>query len=101
MTTVVRLLRQLSDNPAAFGSARGVLQQAQPLLQQYTHLLQYLLTSHVASFRTSAKLLSVLQGVFSELAEKVRVFIEASVISRLCVNVLRHDDCDVTSAVCL
>ena len=87
MTTVVRLLHQLSDNPAAFGSARGVLQQAQPLLQQYTHLLQYLLTSHVASFRTSAKLLSVLQGVFSELAEKVRAFFEASVMSRLSSSV--------------
>ena len=42
-----------------------------PLLDQYCHLVEYMVTEMVATHRTSAKLLSVLLGIFSELVQKV------------------------------
>lgn len=42
-----------------------------PALTEYTRLVQFYLTHHIAGLRASAKLLSVLLSVFASLAQKV------------------------------
>ncbi len=77
------------------GVACHMLSQCLPLLAQYSSLVQYLLTVSVASHRATTKLLSVLLAIFSELAQKVRIFTTFMVKvhnKTSCIGPMAHDN---------
>ncbi|KAK3098216.1 hypothetical protein FSP39_017284 [Pinctada imbricata] len=57
-------------SPRDTGPSSRLLLQCLPLLQQYRHFLEYYLLQLLASHRACSKLLSVLLGIFTELAAK-------------------------------
>ena len=72
---LVTSLRELSENAKGLGCVEVpvFVREQLPLLCQCVNLVQFVLTNHVAAFRSCAKFLSVLQSIFTDLALKVRI----------------------------
>lgn len=64
-----------TDSVQSSLSCCKVLSHCMPLLHQYCDVVEYYLVQNLASNRTTAKLLSVLLGIFTELASKVWIVI--------------------------
>jgi len=80
MMLYVQITRQLTDlvseatQSSSFPHGRYVvccLRDLAAVLTQYSRLVQFFLTQHVAAVRTMAKLLSILLSIFATIAQKV------------------------------
>ena len=66
--------------PQFFTQSCRLLVRLVPMLSRYSDLVLFFLTMSLATHRSTAKLLSVLAQIFTELAQKVRtVYIEQQV----------------------